>query len=192
LSHKFGVHEQQTWPTHSGLMPKQEYLRPHDVSVLLQLSISQVATYRELAAAVGLSLGESHAAVKRLELARLVLFEERSVNRTAALEFLISGVPYAFPATLGPPVRGIPTAFSGPLLAGQVTTDEVVVWPAPNGIARGVSLVPLSPSVVRIWEANPKLYGLLTLVDALRVGRSRERKLARQHLERRLGGLQAK
>jgi hypothetical protein len=171
---------------------KQEYLRPHDVPVLLQLSIGHVETFRQLAAAVGLSLGESHAAVKRLELARLVLFQERSLNRAAALEFLISGVPYAFPPTLGPPTRGIPTAFSGPVLARDISAPETVVWPAHRGTARGSSLVPLIPAVVTIWESNPDLYDMLTLVDALRIGRARERKLARQHLEHRFGALQAK
>jgi hypothetical protein len=52
--------------------------------------------------------------------------------------------------------------------------------------------VPLIPAVVTIWESNPDLYDMLTLVDALRIGRARERKLARQHLEHRFGGLQAK
>jgi hypothetical protein len=174
------------------LVPRQEYLRPHDVPVLLQLSLSEVETFRQLAAAVGLSLGESHAAVKRLELARLVLFEKRSVNRTAALEFLISGVPYAFPPILGPPTRGIPTAFSGPLLAREVPSSETVVWPAHGGSARGSSLVPLSPSAINVWESNPDLYDMLTLVDAVRVGRARERKLARQYLEHRFDRLQTK
>lgn len=164
-------------------MQKQEYLRPHDVAVLVQLSIAPAETFRSLSAAVGLSLGESHAAVKRLELARLVVFEARSVNRAATLDFLVSGVPYAFPATLGTPVRGIPTAFSGPVLAGKIAADDAVVWPAKKGTVRGVSLVPLSPSVAHIWESNAELYTALTLVDALRIGRARERKLARQHLE---------
>jgi hypothetical protein len=79
-------------------VPKQEYLRPHDVPVLLQLSIGHVETFRQLAAAVGLSLGESHAAVKRLELARLVLFQERSLNRAAALEFPDLGGTLRVPA----------------------------------------------------------------------------------------------
>jgi hypothetical protein len=170
---------------------KQEYLRPHDVPVLLQLAMGPVATFRELTAAVGLSLGESHAAVKRLELARLVLFEERSVNRTAALDFLSKGVPYAYPAQMGSPVRGIPTAFSGPPLAAEFPSDEAVVWPAPRGEARGPSLVPLSPSVVRIWEANPDLYRLLTLVDAIRIGRARERNRAQELLEHQFAELKA-
>jgi hypothetical protein len=168
---------------------RQEYLRPHDVPVLLQLAMAPATTFRDLAAAVGLSLGESHAAVKRLELARLVLFEERSVNRTAMMEFLIAGVPYAFPAQLGPPARGIPTAFSGPLLAPEFSTEEAVVWPAPRGQARGSSLVPLSPSIVRVWETNPGLYAALTLIDGIRVGRARERKLAQDRLRHYLAAL---
>lgn len=167
-------------------MSKQEYLRPHDVLVLLQLAIQPVDTFRQLSAKVGLSLGEVHKAVKRLELGRLVLFEQRSVNRSDMLEFLVSGVPYAFPARLGAPSRGIPTAFSAPPLASEFGEGEMVVWPAHNGRSRGLALTPLSPAVSTIWQDNPDLYQALTLVDALRVGRARERKLAREYLTQAL------
>jgi len=171
-------------------MAKQEHLRPHDVTVLLQLAIRPNTTFRELAAQVALSLGETHNAVKRLELARLIMFNEQSVNYSAAREFLISGVPYAFPAQVGAPSRGIPTAFSASPFAGEFPSEQVVVWEDHRGDRRGDTLVPLSASVGDIWERNPQLYSLLTVVDALRVGRSRERKRARQHLEHELTLLQ--
>lgn len=163
-------------------MLKQEYLRPHDVLVLLQLGIRPVATFRELSAKVGLSLGEVHKAAKRLELSRLIIFDQRSVNLSAMMEFLVSGVPYAFPAKLGVPSRGIPTAFSAPPLAQEFMDGGMVVWPAHNGRSRGLALTPLSPAVSTIWEENQDLYRALTLIDALRVGRARERKRAREHL----------
>lgn len=163
-------------------MRKQEYLRPHDVLVLIQLAIQPEPTFRDLSAKVGLSLGEVHKAAKRLGLARLIMFEERSVNLSAMMEFLVSGVPYAFPAQLGAPSRGILTAFSAPFLASEFVTDEVVVWPAHNGDSRGLALTPLSPVVSTVWEHNHDLYRILTLVDALRVGRARERNRAREFL----------
>lgn len=163
-------------------MPKQEYLRPHDVLVLLQLAIQPVETFRQLSAKVGLSLGEVHKAVKRLELGRLILFEQRSVNLSGMMEFLVSGVPYVFPAQLGAPSRGIPTAFSAPPIDSEFVEGDMVVWPAHNGRSRGLALTPLSPAVSKIWEKNQDLYRALTLVDALRVGRARERKLAREYL----------
>ncbi len=168
------------------VMPKQEYLRPHDVCVLLQLAVRPWGTFRDLSAAVGLSLGETHNSAKRLELARLAAPGVSQVNVEGALEFLSFGVPYVFPAQLGAPARGVPTAFSAPPLANEIVGDESRVWPSPNGPARGVSLLPLCPSATVIWEKNPELYTLLTLVDAVRTGRARERRMARAHLEHAL------
>lgn len=162
---------------------RQEYLRPHDVTVLLQCVIRPGNTFRTLAEQVGLSLGEAHNAAKRLELARLISFDEQSVNSSAALDFIVSGVPYAFPPQLGAPSRGIATAFSAFQLAAEFPSDQVVVWPHHRGDRRGESLVPLSRAVPVIWETNPELYRLLTLVDSIRIGRARERKRARQFLE---------
>lgn len=167
-------------------MAKQEYLRPHDVLVLLQLATRPRSTFRDLSQAVGLSLGEAHNAAKRLELARLVMLDEPSVNHSGILQFLTAGVPYAFPPQIGPPTRGIPTAFSAPPMAAELPSDQVVVWPSPVGRSRGSALTPLSPAVTHIWEVNQDLYRLLALVDALRIGRARERTMARKQLEQAL------
>lgn len=164
-------------------MAKQEYLRPHDVTVLLQMAIAPAATFRELAERVGLSLGEAHNAVNRLQLSRLVMFDERSVNLSATLEFLVSGVPYAYPPQIGPPSRGVATAFSATPLAAEFVSDQVIVWPDAKGDTRGYTLIPLSPAAPRVARMNERLYHLLALVDAIRVGQARERKRARQYLE---------
>jgi len=167
-------------------MNRQEYLRPHDVCVLLQLALQPDSSFRHLSDAVGLSLGETHNAAKRLELARLVALAHGSVNVSGILEFVSAGVPYAFPAQIGAPVRGIPTAHSAAPLSDESPVGEAVVWPNPNGTLRGQSLTPLSPVVENIWTRNRPLYRLLTLVDAIRMGRARERGRARQILERDL------
>ena len=172
---------------------KQEYLRPHDVCVLLQLAIEPQSSFRDLAGAVALSLGETHNAAKRLELARLVMLgAASSVNLKGTFEFLTSGVPYAFPALVGPASRGIPTAFSAPPMRDEFPGHEPVVWPSPLGGIRGASLTPLTPSVAEIWERNTELYHLMALVDALRMGRARERQKARKCLETALGAMRAR
>jgi hypothetical protein len=54
------------------------------------------------------------------------------------------------------------------------------VWPFPEGEHRGVTLEPLyksAPAALR----DPFLYELLALIDALREGRVRERKLAERN-----------
>ena len=161
-------------------------LRPHDVCVALQLSLVGKTNFRDLASSVGLSLGETHNATKRLGAARLVSPDSSSTNRRALLEFLVFGVPHAFPGQLGPETRGVPTAHSGPDLSGVVLHSEPVVWPSRLGEARGASLAPLCKGAPAMKERNPELYRLLTVVDALRIGRARERSIAQELLEKLL------
>jgi hypothetical protein len=156
-------------------------LRPHDVCVLLQFAIRPVMTFRELGKLVGVSLGEAHNATKRLAIARLVSAGGGQVNEKASLEFLVYGVPYAFPGELGPETRGVPTAHSGPPLRDQLP-GELVVWPSGIGEVRGLSLVPLCRGAPQTSVSNPELYDWLTVVDALRIGRARDRRLAHELL----------
>jgi len=164
-------------------MPKVRVaLRPHDVCVALQLCVTPEVAFRALAQSVGLSLGEAHNATQRLREARLVFPDRSAIQRPALLEFLTHGVPYAFPAHLGPEVRGVPTAHAGPLLAEHIG-GAPVVWSHSTGSVRGASIIPLCASAPEAASVNPELYDLLTLVDALRVGRARERSKARELLE---------
>jgi len=157
-------------------------LRPHDVCVSLQLVLTPKFSYRELARDVGLSLGEAHNSVKRLEQARLFLADPGSVNLPALSELLVHGIPYVFPGQLGPDTRGIPTAHSGPALAKRLSGADAIVWPSCEGDIRGHALVPLCASAPDFVRQNPELYRWLTLVDALRVGRARDRRLAEEIL----------
>ena len=161
-------------------------LRPHDVCVALQLSLAGRTSFRSLASAVGLSLGETHNAAKRLGAARLVAADLSSTNNPGLLDFLVSGVPYCFPGQLGPQARGVPTAHSGPALSGVIQQSDPIVWPSRLGDVRGASLAPLCKSAPEMKEANPELYRLLTVVDALRIGRARERSIAEQVLREAL------
>lgn len=164
-----------------------ERLRPHDVVVALQLALTPGVPYRALAEAVGLSQGETHNAVQRLVGARLVRSEERVVNTAALLELLAGGVPYVFPAEPGPDTRGVPTAHSAPPFAGCIGTDNAqVVWPSATGRVRGAAVEPLYDGAPATARANPPLYELLALVDALRIGRARERQQAKALLQERL------
>jgi DNA-binding Lrp family transcriptional regulator len=164
-------------------------LKPADVAVALQLTLTPDVPYRELAAAMGISHGEAHNAVRRLQAARLLRAGSRTVKTEALLEFLIAGVPYAYAATPGAEVRGVPTAHAAPPLAVDFTADNAYVWPSAEGLVRGASLEPLYAGAVHTVTMNPALYELLALVDALRVGRARERQRARDHLRQRLGGM---
>ncbi len=110
----------------------------------------------------------------------------RRVNRLALSEFLAHGVRYAFPAVPGAQVQGVPTAHSAPPLSDHIVGTDPVVWPAGTGVVRGASLTPLLARAAELPEHCPPLYEALTLVDALRVGRARERAIAIRELEKHL------
>ncbi len=55
-----------------------------------------------------------------------------------------------------------------------------------KGTDRGQAVEPLYNSVAQVALKDQKLYELLTLVDAIRIGRAREKELARQELEKRI------
>lgn len=165
---------------------RQIALRPNDVAVALQIALTPSQPFSVLAGAIGLSIGEVHNAVKRLAQARLVSPRERRAIRPALLEFLTAGVPYAFPAELGPETRGVPTAYAAPPLSERISSGSAVVWPSADGEVRGQSVTPLYPAAVKTAKHNGALYELLTLADALRIGRARERRLAKELLRSRL------
>jgi hypothetical protein len=60
------------------------------------------------------------------------------------------------------------------------------VWPDPEGEVRGLTFSPLYKAAATAARRDPKLYELLTLVDAVRGGGARERTVALRLLEKRL------
>jgi hypothetical protein len=160
-------------------------LRPHDVAIALQLLISPGIQYRDLSNSVGLSQGEAHNSVRRLIASRLAR-EDRAINPHALYDFLVSGVPYVFPASLGPETRGIPTAHSAPPFADVLIDSDAIVWPSAAGRVRGASLAPLYPGAPATARNNVPLYELLAAVDQLRIGQAREKEQARKYLQERL------
>ena len=68
----------------------------------------------------------------------------------------------------------------------QMFADPPLVWPHPEGEVRGESIEPLYPSAVDAARRDSRLYECLALVDALRIGRAREKKLAIDQLTKRL------
>lgn len=98
-------------------------------------------------------------------------------------EFALHGAKYAFPAEQLPLTVGVPTSHSAPAFAGVFAPGSTdFVWPHPNGSVRGVGVEPLHPSVPYAAMQDAKLYEMLALFDALRVGRARERGMALKRL----------
>jgi len=146
--------------------------------------------YQVLAHELGMSAAEAHNAVRRAREAGLLPSGELSAppSPIPIEEFLIHGAKYAFPTKLGQVTRGFPTAHAASPLKDelQADTDLPPVWPHKDGTVRGTSVEPLYKSATEAALADPALYELLALLDALRMGRARERQLAAQFLEERL------
>lgn len=164
---------------------RQPTLRPDDVVVALQLTIDAKVSFKDLSETTGLSVGECHNAVRRLGISALLSPGTRRPVRDLLTRFLLHGVPHAFPLVLGPPGPGVPTALSAAVFAGKVGSDERFVWPDAAGPDRGLTIVPLFPGAAQTARRNPLLYDLLAIVDAIRLGRARERRVAESLLAER-------
>ncbi len=170
-------------------------LNAQDIVVLAKLVLTPEADVSSvrLASELGMSQAQAYRALRRGEESRIITIStaargrkssKKRINRQALYELLTFGVPYVFPAHLGRLERGIPTAGSAPVLAKQFASDpEPVVWPHQEGKVRGMAVQPLHPCVPGAALLDGQLYDLLALIDAGRVGRARERDIARKKLK---------
>jgi hypothetical protein len=164
-------------------------LKPQDVVVALKLCVLKVpGTYAALGKSLGISASEVHAALRRLSEAGLADADSKCINRAKLRNFLIHGVPYAFPAKPQEMTRGMPTAWAAPVMANRISQSgqSTPVWPDPDGKTKGVAVKPLYASVVLAATIDNALYDLLALVDAIRIGRARDRNIAEEELALRL------
>ena len=163
-------------------------MKPQDVLLLLKIAGDNNPSWnqRPIAEALGLSQSEVSETVGRCKYAGLLAPDGKTVMKMAFMEFLQYGFRYVFPQKPGPVLRGVPTSHSAKPLCDDIHSSEAYVWPYGKGTVRGHSIVPLYPSVPEAALKDAKLYELLALADALRVGRARERELAVEALKKRL------
>jgi hypothetical protein len=162
-------------------------LKPQDIAVALKL-LTQSAPfgYERLASDLHIGVGSAHRSVARLKEARLIS-QHPIVNRQGMLEFILHGIKYAFYVTPGAETRGMPTAYAAPPLTSVMALpSRIPVWPDPKGKVRGFAVEPLYEQAPEAARRDPKLYELLALVDAIRIGSAREYQLAKEELEKRL------
>lgn len=163
-------------------MPEPTQLRPFDIPVALRLIEAPGQTFTDLHTSLGISLSTAHTSVERLRKTKLLYADQRRINHTAFLEFLEHGIRYAFPAELGHLTTGVPTGYSGPILSHDFVAAQPIVWPDPKGTVVGQSLIPLFPQAHELPARCPWTYEMLTLIDAIRMGRIRERDAAMKYL----------
>lgn len=159
-------------------------LKGQDVVLLLRLiGDADIGSTQRLADATGLSLATAHRALHRLSAAGLYDLRRRRVPEAAAEEFLVHAVKYLFPPVRGTETRGVPAAWAAPPLSTEIADDSLPpVWPHPTGSRRGIALEPLHPTVPELALVDDDLAHRLALVDAIRAGDARIRRLAEEAL----------
>ncbi len=113
----------------------------------------------EIGAHLSISGSEVHAALKRLERARLLATDPSGTRPLlqAVEEFLVHGVKYAFPAKRGEVTRGVPTSYAGPPLNGKLaaTTAPRVAASGRDGQGRRIGAALSLPRRPRPFAIPP-------------------------------------
>jgi hypothetical protein len=147
---------------------------------------------RGLEASTGISKSEVNASIKRSIAVGMAKLDRKTnkpkANVTALLEFIVHGIKYVFPANPSAITRGVPTSFAAPGLKGKLMTagEFIFVWPDAMGKEQGQAIEPLYKTVPMAIKKDQRLYSYLALIDAIRLGQSRESSVAAKELGKRL------
>lgn len=160
-----------------------------DFVILLELLGDESQGLRDLARGLELPPSSVHNALRRLERCSLYDAKRKTVRKRALLEFVQHAAKYIFPPELGSETEGVPTSHSAPPLSELVSSSssDNIVWPMEGSGTVGRSLKPIDARVPSLARNRPKLHSKLALVDAFRIGRARERNLAKEQFQAMLG-----
>lgn len=164
-------------------------MRPHDVVILLKIITYEDNDWyiKDAAGELFISQSEVSESLNRSVMAGLISSNKKRVMKSALIDFLVYGLKYVYPVKPEAMVRGVKTSHSAPPLSREIVSEEVYVWPSAEGDARGFAIEPLHPNVYKACLKDNKLYELLTLVDAIRIGNKREFNLAVNEIKQRIG-----
>lgn len=155
-------------------------LKPQDLVVLLKIITLKESKWFQHTLAEGLKISQSEVSecLARSKYSGLLSASGKKVNILSLLDFISYGLKYTFPQQPGIVTRGLPTAHSALPLSEHIQSENAYVWPYAKGKVRGQAIEPLYKSVPEAMQNNPELHQILALIDAIRVGRARERDLA--------------
>jgi len=129
---------------------------------------------KDLSWSLRISESEVSGSLNRSMISGLISPDKKKVMKSAFLKFIEFGVRYVFPAVPGKIARGVATAHSAPILKDHFISEEIYVWPSKSGRSKGQSVAPLSLYQVDAATEDAKLYDMLALLDAIRLGKPRE------------------
>jgi len=169
-------------------MKEHKGMRPQDIVILLKIAVmdNQDWYMKDLAYELGISQSEVSESLNRSSKAGLLSADKRKLMKSAILDFIQYGLRYVYPQKPGAIVRGLLTAHSAPPLNKDISSEELYVWPWAEGKDRGQGIEPLHPSVPEACKKDKRLYELMTLVEAIRLGKVREQNLAITAIKTRL------
>jgi hypothetical protein len=170
-------------------MKKHNGMRPQDIVVLLKIIALKYDDWKnsDLAYSLQISASEITEVLNRCRIGGLVDSKKRKVHINSFKEFLIYGLKYVFPVEPGAMVRGIPTAHSAYPINEQIASgNDIYVWPYAKGNQLGQAIEPLYKTIPAVVQDDNLFYELLVTTDTIRIGRSREIKIAIEELEKRL------
>jgi len=169
-------------------MKQHNGMRPHDIVILLKIATLKDNPWRakDLAQSLNISASEVSESLHRSQLVQLLTADKKQLMRNNLLDFIEFGLRYVFPAEPGAIQRGMATAISGPPLNRHISAESAFVWPWANGQVRGQAIAPLHPGVPEACSHDDALYEMLTLIDAVRLNKSREKQAAIEELRKRI------
>jgi len=153
-------------------MKEHKGIRPQDIVILLKIILLEDLNWhlKDVAEQLNISNSEVSESVNRSLISGLIEDDKRLVKKEALREFLVYGVQYVFPALEGRLMRGMPTAFSASVLSEAFVVEDPYIWPMKGYSNKGISINPLYHTVPEACKEDERLYDLLALTDALRMG----------------------
>jgi hypothetical protein len=157
-------------------------IKAADIYVLAGLLLEdQDWSYRALADRLGVPHAVVQRGLSRAEEAGLYSPARRAVHAPHFEEFATHALRFVSPARLGALVPGVPAAWAAEPVVAAIRTsgdEPPPVWPDARGPVRGQALEPLhsaAPDAVRSWA---ELGEILAVLDSLRAGDPRVRRVA--------------
>lgn len=171
--------------------PQDDVHALEPVDLLVAMKIAAAAEIRlsprELAEQLGVPESAVMQSMQRLTALKIVRPEESGwrINRLAFRDLMEHGVRWIAPGEVGDFDLGLPTSHMAEPLASHLRSDpDPLVMPLPHGPVRGRAVTPIHPMAPRAATKDEKLYRLLVIADAFRIGRARDREVAKMELRR--------
>ncbi len=164
-------------------------MKPQDLLVILKIFLWNEGSWSmsRLGASIGLSKSETHYSVKRC--IDIGLLGEKTLypKPTLIQECIEHAVKFMFPPKWGDNGVGIPTMHSTEPLSKKISSSSpLIVWPCDKGSLEGTILHPIYSSVPQACLQDKHIYEYFALIDSIRAGKARERKIALEELTLRI------